>query len=92
MLFFVKVRIDLNKMPELGKKLQTGELDRSNIISTYCLKDDPAVGMSIWECDTIEEFEAKFKPHKIYYSEILEILPVITPNESQKILMKMLNI
>jgi hypothetical protein len=90
MLFFVKVRIDLNKMPELGRKLQSGELDLSNIKNTVCLKDDPAVGLSVWESLDKEEFEAKLEPFKEYYAEILEIFPVITPLESQKILMDQL--
>jgi hypothetical protein len=89
MLFFVKVRIDISKMPELGRRLQTGELDKSNIKSTVCLKDDPAVGMSVWESQTKEEFEARFNPFKEYYAEVIEIQSVITPLESQK---KLLNI
>jgi hypothetical protein len=48
MLIFVKVRIDLDKIAELGQKLQDGELDLSNILSTYCIKDDPSVGINIW--------------------------------------------
>ena len=61
MLFQVKVRVDLSKMKEFGQKLQMNELDRSCIRGeTYCLKDDPAVGFSIWEIDTTEEFETKF--------------------------------
>jgi hypothetical protein len=88
MLFFVKVRINLKKMVELGQKLQSGELDRSNLRSTYCLKDDPSVGINIWEADDRNDFNMKFKPHKEYYSEILEITPVIKPEESFQILMK----
>ena len=90
MLFFVKVRIDLNKLDELGKKLQSNELDLSNVLSTYCLEDDPSVGLNIWQSENREEFERVFAPHKQYYSEIIEIKTVITPAESQKILMEQL--
>jgi len=52
MLFQVKVRVNLSKMMEFGQKLQKGELDRSCIRGeTHCLKNDPAVGYSIWEAD-----------------------------------------
>lgn len=91
MLFFVKVRIDLNKLKELGKKLEKGELDLGNILSTYCLKDDPSVGINIWEADNIEEFECAFEPHKKYYVDVIEVTPVITPEESQKLLLEQIS-
>ncbi len=87
MYFFVKVRIDVSKLGELGQKLQTGELDKSNIKLTYCLKDDESVGLNIWEADDKISFEKAFAPHKQYYKEIMEIVPVITPAEAQKELM-----
>lgn len=87
MIFFVKVRIDLSKMPELGEKLQTGELDRSNIKMIFCMKDDPAVGFSFWEAENQEVFEKNFKPHREYYQEV-EILQMITPVEAQQMLME----
>lgn len=90
MFFFVKVRIDLNKLMELGRKLQTGELDKSNLKMTYCMKDDPAVGVNIWEADSEEMFESKFAPHREYYKEVIEITPVITTKESMEILMAQL--
>ena len=86
MFFFVKVRIDLNKLSELGHKLQKGELDISSIRSTYCIKDDPSVGLNIWEAEDKEDFEMKFKPHKEYYTDVIEIVPVITPDEAKKYL------
>ncbi|QTL99007.1 hypothetical protein GM661_14075 [Iocasia frigidifontis] len=87
MLFLAKVRIDEKKIVELGKKLETGELDKSNIQMTHCLKDDPAVGISIWEVEDSEIFEEKFAPFKEYYEEIYEISPVVLPEESMKMLM-----
>ena len=86
MLFFVKVRLDVSKMPELGRKLQAGLLP-THPVSTYCLKDDPAVGLNIWEAEDREAFERAFAPHREYYAELIEIVPVITPQEAQQLLM-----
>jgi hypothetical protein len=72
----------------LGKKLQTGEFDTSRMISTYCIQDDPAVGMSIWETGSREEFEQIFSLHRPYHAEVLEITPVVTSKEAQEMLMK----
>ena len=88
MLFFVKVRIDTAKMIELGQKLQSGELDTSLIIMTYCMKDDPAVGMAFWQADSQKHFEDVFAQHRVYYKEVIEITPVITPMESMKRIME----
>jgi hypothetical protein len=87
MLFFVKVRVDVNKLAELGQKLQTGAL-HTHPVSTYCLKDDPSVGLNIWEAENQEAFEKAFAPHREYYSVVMETIPVITPQEAQKILME----
>jgi hypothetical protein len=87
MIFCVRVRIDLIKMPELGQKLQNGELDLSNIKTIYCMKDDPSVGISFWEAENEQVFREKFKPHCEYYREV-EIIPMITSVEAQQILMK----
>jgi hypothetical protein len=87
MLFFVKVRVDVTKLAELGQKLRAGAL-RTHPVSTYCLQADPAVGLNIWEAESQEAFEQAFAPHKEYYSAVMEIVPVITPLEAQKILME----
>jgi hypothetical protein len=88
MLFQVKVRVDIQKMAEFGQKLQKGELDRSCIRGeTYCLSKDPAVGYSIWEAGSREEFEAKFGAWKKYYSDV-DIREVITPVEAMMSLFK----
>ncbi len=87
MLFFVKVRVDLNKLAEFGQKLQAGAL-HTHPVSTYCLKDDPAVGLNIWAAEDREAFEKAFAPHREYYSAVMEVVPVITPQEAQKILME----
>jgi len=90
MLFFVKVRIDKTKMMELGKKLQSGELDTSLIVLTYCIKDDPTVGMSFWQADDQKNFEDVFAKHSMFYKEVLEIIPMVTPMESMKMIMESL--
>ena len=89
MLFLVKVRVDIDKLGEFGQKLQAGVL-RTHPLSTYCLKDDPAVGLNVWEAENPEAFEKAFAPHREYYSEVMEIVPIITPQEAQRILREQL--
>jgi len=86
-LFFVKVRIDTTKMMEMGQKLQSGELDTSQLIMTYCIKDDPTVGLNIWYADSQKNFEDVFAPHRVYYKEVIEVIPVVTPMDSMKLIM-----
>ena len=82
MLFQVKVKVDISKMAEFGRKLQEGALDRSCIRGeTYCLEDDPAIGFSIWEADSKNNFEIAFAPWRPYYAKV-EIKEVITPLEA----------
>lgn len=85
-LYLVKVRINIDFMAELGQKLQTGELDTSMILFTYCLKDDPAVGVSLWKADDKDHFDKLFGPHKKYYKELIDIHEVVMPEESMKLL------
>jgi hypothetical protein len=87
MLFFVKVRVDMSKLVELGQKMQRGEF-KTHPMSTYCLKEDPSVGLNIWEAADLEDFKQKFAPHREYYSEVFEITPVLTAVEAQQVLMK----
>lgn len=88
MLFFVKVRIDTTKMMEFGQKLQNGEIDTSHTIMTYCVKDDPTVGLNFWYADTIEEFEKVLAQYRTYYKEIIETIQVITPMNAMKLIME----
>jgi hypothetical protein len=90
MLFFGKVRINITKLKEFGEKLQSGALGPSFTKSTHCLQDDPTVGLNIWEARDREDLEKKLKPHRVYYAEVLEIEAVITPQESQRILIEQL--
>ncbi len=87
MLFLVKARIDLEKLYERGQKLQNNELDLSNVLSIYCLEEDPSVGISIWQADSREKFDQMLAPHKEYYAEVIEVTPVITTAESKEKLM-----
>ncbi len=86
MRFFVKVRIDTDKMEELGRKLASGELDRSSYSAVYCHQFDPEVGVSVWEADSVEDFYARFAPHRAYYRDLLEVTPLILPSEAMQIL------
>ena len=86
MLYFVKVRIDAEKLVRYGNQLQSG-LITTHPISTYCLKDDPAVGLNIWEADNLEEFERAFSQHKQFYTDVMEVVPVISAIEAQQVLM-----
>lgn len=87
MLFLVKVRINTDLIMELGQKLETGELDTTMIIFTYCIKEDPTVGISMWIVDNKEHFEEMFSHHKKYYKEVIDIQEVILPDESMKIIL-----
>ena len=89
MLYLVKVRVDLEKLAEFGAKLQRGELDNSAVLFTHCLKDDPAVGLAIWEVADERELESKLGPWRPYYSE-LELTEVVTPAEAQRLLLERL--
>jgi hypothetical protein len=83
MYIFVKVRVDVNQLGEFGKKLQSGAL-KTHPLSTYCLANDPSVGLNIWEAEDMEAFEKAFLPHREFYSEILEVEPVILPEVAMK--------
>jgi hypothetical protein len=87
MLFYVKVRIDVSKLAELGRKIQSGEFD-AHPKSTYCLQDDPSVGLNIWEAADLADFERKFAPQREYYADVYEVTPVITATEAQQLLAK----
>lgn len=86
--FLVKVRIDTSKMMEFGQKLQSGAIDTSHTLMTFCLNDDPTVGIGFWQADNQGNFEEIFAQHTPYYKEILEVKPVITPMESLKIILE----
>jgi hypothetical protein len=86
MLFFVKVRVDVSRLAEYGQKLQSGAIG-THPLSTYCLADEPTIGLNIWEAEDRESLEEAFAPHG-EYSQVLEIVPVVTAQAAQRILMK----
>ena len=88
MFFFVKVRIDATKMFEFGQKLQNGEIDTSHTMMTYCLKEDPMVGLNFWHMDNENEFDEVLAQYKPYYKEIIEIMRVITPMNAMKLIIE----
>ncbi len=90
MLFFVKAKIDAVRLIEFGTKLQGGELNTDSIRHTYCYRNDPTMGISVWEADSKEDFEAKFAPYKEYCAEVLEQDEIITPEETKQVLMEQL--
>lgn len=88
MLLAVLVRVNRERLSEFGRVLGRGELDRSSVVfKTYCYRDDPAVGFSIWEVQDLDEFERKFKPWRLYYDEV-NVREVISPEESMGMLMQ----
>lgn len=89
MFFLVKVRVDVTKMAEFGKKIANREFDNSSTKWTYCLQKDPTVGFSIWETQDEAEFERKFGPYRPFYKEV-EISNVVLPTEAQALIMKQL--
>lgn len=85
--FIVKVRIDIESLPVLGQKLQSGELKTNMILFTYCEKDDPTVGISLWIANDREHFDQLFAPHNEHYKEVIDINEVVTPEESMELIM-----
>lgn len=85
-LYFAKVRIDPAKMAEMGQKLQSGELDTSQLMVTYCLKDDPTVGMSVWKASSKSDFETNFARMVPYYKEVMEVIQVVTPMDAMNLI------
>ena len=60
MVLQIKVTVKKSTLQEFAGKIMSGDLDRSAIMGeTYCEKDNPAVGISYWEVDDMDEFETK---------------------------------
>ena len=87
-MFLVKVRIDVDKMEEFGLKLRNNELERSHTVFTYCLKDDPSVGVSLWTADDRAHFDRIIAPHAVYYREILEVREAVKPEEAMRLILE----
>ncbi len=87
-MFLAKVRIDVDKMAEFGLKLGSGELDRSHIVFTYCLKDDPSVGLSLWNAEDRRHFDRLIAPHAVYYREIIDVQEAVKPEEAMRLILE----
>lgn len=82
MFFLVKVRVNLPVLKRFAAALQRGMLDTTCVRGqTWCLKDEPAVGHSVWETADRGDFERRFSPWREYYSEV-EVSEVISPREA----------
>ncbi len=82
MTFQVKVKVNVSTLKAFAAALQNGELDNSKVRGeTWCLKDDPAVGYSVWETTDRQDFDARFNPWRRYYDQV-EIKEVTTPKEA----------
>lgn len=90
-LFWVKVRIDPAKMMEFGQRLQSGELKTNMIKFTYCIKNDPTVGISLWEAKDENQFNELFVPHKEFYKEVIEVNTAVKTEEAMTLIMKELS-
>jgi hypothetical protein len=88
MLFFVKVRIDIDQLDEMRRQLEDGRLDRGALRSTYCHRFDPEVGLNIWEADDAADFQRKFAPHRAFYQDLIEVTPVVTAPEALALLLE----
>jgi len=91
MLFYIKVRIDISKLAELGQKLFSGELERSQTVSSHCIKEDPEVGINIWETESKEELNRLLAQYKPYFAEVIEIQEIIKPMDAFVVLQKKLS-
>ena len=82
MIFLVKVHVKLSTLKQFAAALQTRALDNSRVRGeTWCLKNEPAVGYSVWDTRDRQDFDARFDPWREYYHEV-EISEVITPQEA----------
>jgi hypothetical protein len=82
MFFLVKVSVRLSTLQEFAQELQAGRLDNTRVRGeTWCLKDEPAVGYSVWETTDQDDFEKRFAPWRKFYEEV-EVREVITPKEA----------
>ena len=88
MFFFGKVKVNTENLPEFGQKLFNNELQRNHVKFSFCLKNNPAIGLNIWEAESRAELEKILLTYKPYFSEIIEIKELITPRESFEFLMK----
>lgn len=82
MLLFVKARVRTDTLAEFGRKLATGEFGPSPVKWTFCLQDDPSVGLSLWEVASLADFEARFAQQQPYYAELIEVRTLLSAAEA----------
>ena len=82
MVFLVKVRVKTHTLKEFAAALQKGHLDNTKVRGeTWCLKEDPAVGYSVWDATDRQDFDMRFSPWREYYDHV-EISEVISPRDA----------
>ncbi len=87
MVLLVKVRVKLAALQQFGAALQKGALDNTRVRGdTWCLKDDPAVGFSVWETADRADFDRRFNPWRKFYDQV-EIFEVMTPKDAMMALL-----
>jgi hypothetical protein len=80
--FLVKVHVRLSTLQQFAAALQKGALDNSRVTGeTWCLKDEPAVGYSVWDTEDRHDFDTRFDPWREFYEDV-EVSEVITPREA----------
>lgn len=85
MLHLVKVRVDVARLAEFGRRIANREFDGSSTRWTFCIKADPTVGYSLWETADAAELERKLGPYRPYYREV-EIAEVVSPQEAMALI------
>ncbi len=82
----VRVRVQQSTLNQFAAALQARKLDNSRVRGeTWCRKDDPAIGYSVWETTDRRDFDARFDPWRQYYDQV-EITEVISPQEAMAVL------
>lgn len=83
MLFYVKIKLRMDKMGEMLEKSSKGEIPSPAKYSTiYCSSSDPGLGYSIFNVESkahLDEILDKLKP----YSEVYEVDNIVTLAEFQ---------
>ncbi|MFZ0454794.1 MAG: hypothetical protein WCE54_11675 [Ignavibacteriaceae bacterium] len=82
MFFYGKVKVNMDMLSEFGQKLSNNELNRSHVRAAFCLKENPEIGLNIWEAESRAELEKILITYKPYFSQVIEIKELITPQES----------
>ncbi|HET6452685.1 MAG TPA: hypothetical protein VFI08_15305 [Spirochaetia bacterium] len=88
MTFLVRVRVKQSTLNEFAAALRARALDNSRVRGeTWCRKNEPAVGYSVWETPDRRDFDARFDPWRRYYEQV-EITEVISPADAMKALLR----